>query len=93
MFWAMVICGLSYQIYFNYNEFFREKEVYYRWMYKKTTDKSLGKAWKLCNDGGFPCFGNGNYDFREIMLTPETYEAAAERIRRLLDPKLNDAYV
>ena len=64
-------------------------------MWVKTIDKSLGKQWKLCNDGGYPCYGNGNYDFRELMITlgTEKYEIQAERIRRLLDPKLNDIYI
>jgi hypothetical protein len=59
-------------------------------MYKKPLDKSLGKEWKLCNNGGFPCYGNGNYDFREIMITPATYNATKERIERLIDPITND---
>ena len=58
-------------------------------MYVKSTDLSLGKQWKLCNDGGHPCYGNGNYDFREIMIPKDGYEAAAERINRLIDPKLH----
>jgi len=43
MFWAMIICALSYNIYFNFIEFFREKEVYYKWMYVKNNNHSLGK--------------------------------------------------
>ena len=62
-------------------------------MWKKSIDQSLGKEWKLCNNGGYPCYGNGAYDFREIMITPATYNATKERIERLLDVDIHDADV
>ena len=29
LFWAIILCYLSYIIYYDYNDYFKEKEIYY----------------------------------------------------------------
>ena len=65
MFWAIILCYFSYFIYYDYNEFFKEKEVYYQQKPIDVKNMSKGLEWFLCNNADYICYGNGNYDFKD----------------------------
>lgn len=83
MMWAAVVFWLSFQIWSDYNEFFREKEVYYQQRDVNEEDPNLGKEWYMCNEQDDICYGNENYGFVEIEITAANRKEMTTRLNRL----------
>ena len=58
LFFGFFIFYNSFGIWNEYNDFFRGKENYYQ--------KDDNGDWNLCNIANNVCFGNENYDFKDL---------------------------